>query len=154
MMLAVAGAALVLAGTAAPADAHPAASSASETVSIVFAGAPGKPGTVIAYGAVTDIGTITPTDGDVDTYVFPDGTLAVRLSVSTTVGYPRPPSCVTTFRSTGTFLVVGGTGRFAGASGSGTASDAGFTAGPGRDCYATPPVFVADYATLHGLLTK
>lgn len=147
------GAAILLTATPASASARPVDPQVSETVTIVFAGAPGAPGTVVARGAISDTGTLTPTDSDVDTYVFPDGSLSVRLAVSTAVRYPRPPLCVTTFRSSGTFVVVGGTGRFAGVTGAGTTSDAGFTAGPSRDC-AAPPVIVADYGTLRGKLTR
>ena len=140
---------IVIAATAAPADARPAPT--SETITIDFAGAPGQTGTVRASGAVNDIGTLTPTDGDTDTLVFPDGTLALQLTVTTTVHYPRPPLCITTFHSTGSYTIVGGTWRFAGAAGTGAASDSGFTIGPSQDCSAAPGL-VVDHGTVRGEL--
>ena len=84
--------------------------------------------------------------------MFKDGTLRIREKVKTDVVYPTPPLCVTTFRSSGAVRVLGGTGRFAGASGAGTASDTGLTVGPGSSC-RTAPVFVADTGTLRISLT-
>ena len=102
----------------------------AERFLLVLAGPPGQPGTVVASGAIADVGTITPADGDVETFVFPDGTLRLTTTSATRVELPRPPLCLTRFSSTGTWQVLDGTGRFAGATGSGRSTDSGATTGP------------------------
>ena len=72
---------------------NPAAAPA-ERFLLVLAGPPGQPGTVVASGAVADVGTITPADGDVGTFVFPDGTLRLTTTSATRVDLPRPPLCL------------------------------------------------------------
>lgn len=136
-----------------PAAAQAVPSARAETLTFVLAGAPGTAAVVHARGAIRDDGKLTPTDGDVDTLVFKDGTLRIRETLTTKVGYPKPPLCVTTFRSSGVVRIVGGTGRFAGLAGRGTASDTGLTVGPGKDCRRAP-VFVADQATMHLTLAR
>lgn len=146
------GFALAVLPGVAHADSRP-TSVAAERFLLVLAGVPGSSGTVIATGAITDTGTITPADGDVETFTFPDGTLRLTTSTTTQVELPRPPLCVTRFTSTGTWQVLDGTGRFAGASGSGRSTDSGATIGPALDGACTDqPTFLVAAAHLAGTL--
>lgn len=120
-MVATSAAALV----AAPAASATATTAQGETITIIAAGAPGSTALVIARGAVYDAGTLTPNDSNIDTVVFPDGTLLIQESGTTTFNPPVPPACVARFSTTGTYTVVGGTGRFRHAAGSGTTADSG-----------------------------
>ena len=95
----------------------------------------GRPPTVIAYGTVHAAGYVTDfldlqlEAGTFDNYAiqtFPDGTLlyhgqgTARLTVD-------PSTCVGKGRFVGPFVITGGTGRYAGATGTGTAiGDLGF----------------------------
>lgn len=109
--------AAVLVGTSTPPAS--AAPHRGESITVVFVGTPGVSGTVVARGSVFDIGTLTPSDSDTDALVFPDGTLLIHQSGTTVVHPPTPPACIVWFTTTGTYHVVGGTGRIAGATGAG-----------------------------------
>ncbi len=108
----------------------------SERFTVVFAGAAGTPGAVIATGPIHAIGTITPNEDDesgLDTFVFAQGTITVHSDTSTTVQPPTPPACITRFRSNGSFELVGGTGDFAGVAGQGWVADNGFVVSHVKD---------------------
>ncbi len=109
--------AAVLVGTSTPPAS--AAPHRGESITVVFVGTPGVSGTVVARGSVFDIGTLTPSDSDTDALVFRDGTLLIHQSGTTVVHPPTPPACIVRFTTTGTYHVVGGTGRIAGATGAG-----------------------------------
>jgi hypothetical protein len=125
-----------------------------EAITIIFAGAPGAPGLVIARGAVIDIGTLTPNDSDTDTLDFPDGTLLIQETGTTTFQPPAPPTCLARFTTTGTYTVRGGTGRFRHAAGNGTSIDSGIelTSQSTPGC-TDPGLFVYDKVETHGTLT-
>lgn len=131
-----------------------AATVGSESMTIVFAGLPGAPGLVIARGVVTDVGTLTPSDSDVDTLVFRDGTLQIRESGTTSFVPPTRPACIARFSTRGTYTIVGGTGRFAHAAGSGTSRDSGLerTNRTSTEC-GQEGLFVQDTVVTHGALT-
>ncbi len=124
-----------------------------ESITVVSFGPPGSPALVIARGAVSDIGSLTPNDTDVDTLDFADGHLLIDETGTTTFTPPAPPTCIARFRTTGTYTVVGGTGRFRHATGNGTSVDAGIelTSRSARGC-VEPGVFVYDRGELHGTL--
>jgi hypothetical protein len=131
-----------------------AAAAHDESITIIIAGMPEPSGLVIARGAVNDTGTLTANDSDTDTLAFPDGTLLIEETGTTTFQQPAPPTCLARFSTTGAYAVVGGTGRFRHAAGSGTSIDYGIeltnqsTAG----CI-NPSLFVYDKAELRGSLT-
>lgn len=105
-------------------------------------------------GMVSDIGSLTPDDGDFDSLVFADGTLEIEESGDTVVQPPVYPTCVVRFKTAGTYRVVGGTGRFAGARGGGQSADSGLEliGRAGGEC-GTTGLFVFDKVTAHGTLT-
>lgn len=86
------------------------------------------PGTVIATGVVTGVGSevdtreqVPPSSPFQATYTFPEGQLFATVSAA---GRPQvefnPRSCVTTITIVDTATITGGTGAFEGASGSST----------------------------------
>jgi hypothetical protein len=95
----------------------------------------GQPTRVAAYGIVNAVGTVTDvldlhlesgTFDNLATQTFPDGTLLYHGS-GTAVLQVDPRTCVGTGRFVGPFLITGGTGRYANATGSGVAiGDLGF----------------------------
>ena len=137
-----------------PATSATAAATHDESITIIVAGAPGSAALVIARGSVADVGTLTPNDSDTDTLDFPDGTLLIQEAGTTTFQPPTPPSCVGRFTTTGTYTVVGGTGRFRHAAGRGTSIDSGIelTSQSPTGCI-DPALFVYDKAEVHGTLT-
>lgn len=143
--------AAVLVGTSTPPAS--AAPHRGESITVVFVGTPGVTGTVVARGSVFDVGTPTPSDSDTDALVFPDGTLLIHQSGTTVVHPPTPPACIVWFTTTGTYHVVGGTGRFAGATGTGTTTDSGLelASRSGTGCGDTG-LFVYDRIDIRGSL--
>ena len=137
-----------------PAVTAAAATTRDESITVIIAGTPGAPGLVIARGAVNDTGTVTPNDSDTDTLAFPDGTLLIEETGTTTFQPPAPPTCLARFSTTGAYTVVGGTGRFRHAAGSGTSIDYGIelTNQSSAGCI-NPSLFVYDKAELRGSLT-
>jgi hypothetical protein len=95
----------------------------------------GQPTRVVAYGTVNAAGTVTDTltlhleTGTFDNFAvqtFPDGTLLYH-GQGTAVLTVDPSNCVGKGRFVGPFVITGGTGRYAGASGTGVAiGDLGF----------------------------
>ena len=95
----------------------------------------GQPTRVVAYGVVNASGTVTDIldlhleTGTFDNFAiqsFPDGTLLYH-GQGTAVLQVDPSTCVGSGRFVGPFVITGGTGSYANASGSGTAiGDLGF----------------------------
>jgi len=111
-------------------------------------------GTVIAHGSIFDIGTLTPNASDTDALVFPDGTLLIHQTGTTVVHPPTPPACIVRFTTTGTYQVVGGTGRFAGATGNGTTVHSGLELlTRSRTGCGETAIFVDDRIDISGSLT-
>jgi hypothetical protein len=138
---------------AVPATSATATATHDESITIVVAGPPGTAALVIARGPVNDVGSLTPNDSDTDTLAFPGGTLLIQESGTTTFQPPAPPSCLARFTTTGTYTVVGGTGRFRHAAGRGTTVDSGIelTSQSPTGCIG-PALFVYDKAEFHGTL--
>jgi hypothetical protein len=109
---------------AVPAGAAPAASSAgtgTEHFQFMTTSTSFSPVRVIVFGVFTTAGRISHTVGNVDTLAFPGGTFKIAHSKgigSTTV---NKKTCLVTTRQRGTYKVFGGTGKYAGISGHGTA---------------------------------
>lgn len=117
---------------AGPAAAYPAG---NQRFTVIFSGAEEAPGRVVASGVVNGVGTdVTVSQDDsttVDEITFPgQGTLFVTINFDPG---PEPSfdsrSCVSRFSGTGTLTVTGGTGRFVGASGTGSVSLKGIFVG-------------------------
>jgi hypothetical protein len=86
--------------------------------------------TVVAFGVINAAGTeqVNPGDNGVVTAVwtFPSGKLFVTQNLNINfLGEPVPPACIVTATITGTWTITGGTGAYAGASGSGTLTGTG-----------------------------
>ncbi len=118
----LAGATAMVVGLAGPASAV----TGSQRFTVLFSGETGK---VFAAGVINGAGTdveLSSTDNPdgsssgVDQFVFPQGTLTVTHFENPGEFSFNPRSCVGRFSFTGTFTVTGGTGAYAGATGSGT----------------------------------
>lgn len=118
-------------GLAAPsALASPAAGTERLTV-LIRSGPSGDTSQVIATGPVTGVGTLTfaHVEGQEAvgaTVELPQGTLSVLSTQLTDNSNPNFTSCVNRFSGTSALRVIGGTGAFAGATGTGTGTDQGF----------------------------
>ena len=136
------------------------AETGSPQVFAVYAvGAPGTPRTVVAAGAINGVGTVNigesqPGPGgsfiQQTTWVFPEGSLFVTLTyTSTTINDAQ--SCSSASYLTGTWRITGGTGRYSGASGSGTISgpNSAYFARDAEGCTSTP-YLVATYFVYQG----
>lgn len=115
------------------------AATGSQRFTVVFAGPEGQPGRVLAAGVITGTGSNPASEGD-QALILPEGTLFLSTEFTGGSGGFDPVSCVGRGTSSGTFVVTGGTGRFANASGSGTFSGSGLTIArrlPGGGCSET-----------------
>ncbi len=124
------------------------------------------PGTVIATGVVTGVGSEVDTREQVPpgspfqaTYTFPEGQLFATVAAA---GRPQvefnPGNCVTTINLVDTATITGGTGAFEGASGSSTDTVRVISvAGRGDDgrCLGPehPPIFELGIIRSEGTLT-
>ena len=121
----VASAAWIAIGMIAMAPSATAETSGSQSFTVFAAGPPGTPRTVVAAGVINGVGTVVQGPSGPNyanpTWVFPDGSLSLRLNyVSENVS--NESACIFTSMLTGTWNITSGTGRFAGATGSGNFS--------------------------------
>ena len=114
--------ALGLAGTAS------AATTGFQSVDVYAVGSPDAQRTVAASGPIAGVGSVvlgSETDGPngtriaTTTWVFRDGSVFVTLTFRARASFDSR-SCVASTHFTGTWRITGGTGRYAGATGSGT----------------------------------
>ena len=149
----VAGAALTI--SAAPAMPATAATSGGETLNgtIVFAAEPGTNtrtvigSVVVAKGALGSVGRfveLVPGDPvSQDDLVFPGGTLHVVSTLGSLSSFSiNPHSCMFTGTQPLTWQVTGGTGKFAGTTGTLTGTVSGralFARNPDGSCSFVPP---------------
>ncbi len=118
-------AALIAIGMIAMAPSATADISGSQSFTVFAVGPPGTPRTVVAAGVINGVGTVRqgpsgPNQAN-PTWVFPDGSISVRLDyVSDNVS--NEAACIFTSNLTGTWNITSGTGRFAGAAGGGNFS--------------------------------
>jgi len=135
-----------------------AAATGTETFRVVFNGDPGNPvARVVASGVVNGVGTDKATDQPpgADLITLPGGTITIVTTTPPGGVTFDPRSCVVRINFTnGTYTVVGGTGAFQGASGSGTysARAAGVLKRTNGTCAPDTRSFVATF-TLTGPLT-
>ena len=85
----------------------------------------GNTGTIVATGPITGVGTFVLPEGQgpgplPGQFNFSEGTLFVTIVPNPPAIDFNPQTCLVLIRTSGTFEVTGGTGRFAGASGAGT----------------------------------
>lgn len=112
----------LLAGVPVAAYAQPAPE--PEAFTIIVAGT--APQLFIAEGALDGTGTAVPVssageNGGTDRVQFPGGTFMLTLANNPGgTGTGNPVTCVDTFSGTGVSTISGGTGRFAGITGTGT----------------------------------
>lgn len=113
-----------LAGTAS------AATTGFQTFDVYAVGSPSTPRTVAASGPIAGVGSVvlgSETDGPdgtriaTTTWVFRDGSVFATLTFRARASFDSH-SCVASTHFTGTWRITGGTGRYAGATGSGTVS--------------------------------
>lgn len=128
LMLATLATLMTVGGMAGPALA--AGAPRTENVTIIFtfpASGPTLTGRAIGTGAVTGVGTATSGEGDVFpvTIAFPQGTINAVVTSGPTDARPNFKACVDSSSGTDTIQITGGTGAFAGASGSGTDTNQG-----------------------------
>ncbi len=133
LMLAALATLTTVGGMAGPALA--AGAPRTENVTIIFnfpASGPNETGRAIGTGAVTGVGTATTGEGDVFpvTIAFPQGTINAIVTSGPTDERPNFTACVNSFSGTDTIQITGGTGAFAGASGSGTDTNQGVIVAP------------------------
>lgn len=85
----------------------------------------GNVGTVVATGPITGVGTFVLPEGQGPgplpaQFMFADGTVFVTIVPTPPVIDFNPQTCLVLIRTSGTFQITGGTGRFSGTTGSGT----------------------------------
>ncbi len=122
------GTAFLLMGLASPA----AAQTQGSQRFIVFGGGTGEDVnfTVVAIGPITGFGTFEETeDPDVIRFVFPQGTVTLDSPTTDETEEFDERTCTGRFTFTGPFTIVGGTGAFQGASGSGSVQGQGWFIG-------------------------
>ena len=92
----------------------------SQQFRLISAGPANAPGTIIATGPFSGVGRVITINDTTDRVVFPGkGTfILTHESQGGSVTFD-PTTCTATFSETGTWTISGGTGMFAGATGSG-----------------------------------
>jgi hypothetical protein len=153
MVAAVVAMALLVVASA-PASAAPVGTERLTLVTTNFT--PGAAsGTVVASGPVAGRGTFAQTPGDVFEIVvhLPQGSLFLLIEDTSRTVNTNERACLVTFSGGGSVLVTGGTGEFAGASGTGThfwRGSTGFPKNTDRTCNwnAAPRAFIMTTAVL------
>ena len=87
---------------------------------------------LIAYGVITAAGTDRENANGTDTFIFPGGSLAVKHTPAKggTKQSFNAKTCLFSYSERGTFKLTGGTGKYKGASGSGTYTLSAIGIGP------------------------
>jgi hypothetical protein len=94
-------------------------SSGTEQFQLMSTSATSSTSSMIARGVFT-AGGVDHTGSNVDTAVFPGGTFKIAHSQGTGSQSFNPKTCLMTVNQHGTYKLSGGTGKYAGISGSGT----------------------------------
>ncbi len=110
---------LLAIGGAAPAAFAGTTHSGTEHILILESNANG-PEVVIANGPIHARGKDIAVSNNRDRFVFPQGELKIWHKAQTSKDSFDKKTCLETFSETGVFKVVGGTGRYSGATGHGT----------------------------------
>jgi hypothetical protein len=113
--IAVSGAAVA---SAAPHAARPAASG-TEQFQVMTTSATAPTSSIIARGVFT-AGGVDHSGNKVDTVVFPNGTFKIAHGKGTGTQHFNTKTCLLTIAQKGSYTLSGGTGAYAGISGSGT----------------------------------
>ena len=103
------------------ADAHPASMHAAVTRTEHFQDVSATSGKtpVAAYGAFNASGTDVQGNRNTDTFTFPGGSFVVKHKVTRSRQHFSTTNCAGKIRQSGTYKISGGTGKYAGISGSG-----------------------------------
>jgi hypothetical protein len=115
---AVAAAALAVTGITA-ASAAP-ATSGTEHMQVMSTSTTSNTASVIAYGVFTDAGTANLTSAKVTTFKLAHGTVTVTHKQTKGTHHFNSKTCLGVINQSGTYKITGGTGSYAGISGSGT----------------------------------
>lgn len=95
----------------------------NQTFRIEFEG--GGSGELTASGVVTADGRAIPYGLHDATFTLPGGTIAITHDETRTSDSFDPTTCIESFTETGTFQIIGGTGRYEATTGGGTSSNSG-----------------------------
>ena len=107
-------------GAALAGSAGPAAAATGNQTFIIF-GQDDPSALLVAFGPVSGTGTDFESEvSEESVFVFPNGSFHVDHPSDSDVFHFNPVTCVGTDRFTGTYTLSGGTGAYAGISGSGT----------------------------------
>jgi len=111
----------VTGGTAASASPDtPQAVSGTEYIQVMSVSAAPGPASAIARGVFTAAGEAHLGAGKNGTIVFPGGTIALSHQAGRQANQVDPRTCLTVISQSGTYQIVGSTGRYAGIRGHGT----------------------------------
>jgi hypothetical protein len=117
---AVAAATALLGGTGIAVAGTHASVSGTENFQMMTTSATSTKASVIASGAFTAPGTTNNNSkGDTGTFTFPNGTVSIKHSPGTGKQSFNPKTCLLTIDEHGTYKLTGGTGSYAGITGSG-----------------------------------
>lgn len=137
----VAAGAIAVSGVAVAAAApHTARASGIEKFQLMSTSATSSTSSIIARGVFT-AGGVDHAGSKVDTAVFPNGSFKIAHSKGTGTSSFNKKTCLRTFTRHGTYTLSGGTGHYAGISGSGTyrVSILAVAARSGGQCSKTKP---------------
>ena len=114
--------ALALPAGASPVTARPAAITGTQHFQAMVTSATATKAPLIGYGVITAPGTDRINVNGTDTFVFPGGSFLVKHAPSkgATKQSFNAKTCLMQISQKGTFKISGGTGKYKGASGSGT----------------------------------
>lgn len=121
--LAMTGTSLAAAG---PARSAPAAKTGTEYLQEMSYSATSPVNHVIAHGVFTAAGTDTQ-HGLTDVLKFPGGTMTITIKVTSAHHHADPGTCASTLVLDVTYKITKGTGKFAGVTGSGHATNTALT---------------------------
>ncbi|MDR3035871.1 MAG: hypothetical protein LBV78_22725, partial [Kitasatospora sp.] len=112
----------------------------TEQFQLVSASGTSSTSSIIARGVFT-AGGVDHAGNSVDTAVFPGGSFKIAHSKGTGTQSVNPKTCLMTVNQHGTYKLSGGTGKYAGISGSGTyrVSILAVMAKSGGKCVRTKP---------------
>ena len=104
----------------AAASTHPGSTTGTEHFQLMNTRPAGNTASVIAYGVFTAAAVAHELPNNVQSFVFPDGTIRVHHSNPIGPQTLNPKTCLLTANLHGTYQILGGTGKYAGISGHGT----------------------------------
>jgi hypothetical protein len=110
----------VAGGVAASASQATGTAGGTEYIQVMSTSTAGGPAVAIARGVFTAAGQAHFGQARIGTIVFPGGTITLSHRVGRETPQLNPRTCLNLIGQSGTYQIVGGTGRYAGISGHGT----------------------------------